>query len=212
MKKILFYLFLALLSSTMLVQSSHANAGSASQEAQSVVQASVDELIAIVSSPEYKNPDTKAQKRKEAEDSVMKAFDFEEFSTRTVGPRWRSFTAEEKTAFIAAFTNLLRNTYIDALDNYSGQTVEYLSALEGNNGTRVEIRVNIQSNGQKFPLAFRMLKKNNAWVVYDVLIENISLIKNYREQFKSILQTAAPMELSAKIQEKAEEIVQNPSN
>ncbi len=206
MKKIFLFLCVSLFSSMLLVQTSYATA---SDEARSTIEKSVNELIAIVSHPEYKNPAQHAVMRKQAEDSVMKTFDFEEFSTRTVGVRWRSFNQEEKEKFIEAFTKLLRNTYIDALDNYTGQTVEYVSALEGNNGTRVEVRAMLNSNGQKIPFAFRMLKKNEVWVVYDVLIENISLIKNYREQFKGILQSASPAELSAKIEEKANEIAQN---
>ncbi len=202
MKKLLAVLLLSLILSPF-------NAYANKDEALASIQASVNELLAIVSNPDYADPAKKPALKEQAELSVMKTFDFEEFSTRTVGARWKTFTVDQKKRFTDAFTKLLRNTYIDRLDNYAGQTIEYTSVLEGNNGTRVEIRAMLTSNGQKFPFAFRMLKKNDKWVVYDVLIENISLIKNYREQFSSILTSDAPDDLIAKIEQKALELEQN---
>ncbi len=203
MKKVIFILLLSL-----FVLPFGAEAGK--DEALSILQTKGDALFAIFNNPDYDNPAKKAEMKAKAEEIVMDTFDFEEFSTRTVGKRWRTFSEDEKTRFVLAFTHLLRNTYIGALDEYDGESIEYTSALEGNNGTRVEVRGNVTSKGKLYPVAFRMLQKNGKWVVYDVLFENISLIKNYREQFSSILATDAPDELIAKIEQKAKEVLDKP--
>ncbi len=178
----------------------------ANEDALNTIKNGINKVVSIISDPTFSDPAQHEAKSKEAEAIVMQLFDFEEFSIRTVGKKWNTFTAEQKKRFIDAFTLLLRNTYIDALDSYNGESVSYDSVIEGNNGTRVEVRTSVLANNKKIPFAFRMLKKNNVWVVYDVLIENISLIKNYREQFASFLNSSAPDELISKVEEKAREI------
>ncbi len=178
----------------------------ANEEALNRVKTSIDQVVAIVSDPSFKNPATHDAMEAKAEQIVMQLFDFSEFSARTVGRNWRNFNDDQKKRFEDAFTHLLRDTYIDSLDSYNGEHVLYDSVIEGNNGTRVEVRSFVVADNKKIPFAFRMLKKNNVWVVYDVLIENISLIKNYREQFASFLNSANPDELIAKVVEKNKEI------
>ncbi len=178
----------------------------ANQEALNTVKTSIDQVVAIVSDPTFSNPSTHAAKEAEAESIIMQLFDFSEFSARTVGRNWRNFNEDQKKRFEDAFTHLLRDTYIDSLESYNGEQVLYDSVIEGNNGTRVEVRTFVLADNKKIPFAFRMLKKNNTWLVYDVLIENISLIKNYREQFASFLNSSNPDELIAKVIEKNKEL------
>ena len=130
-------------------------------------------------------------------------FDFDEFSTRTVGPSWRKFTPEQKEGFKTAFTDLLRNTYIDTLDEYDGQKIRFTGEVVANNGKRVEVQMEFLTSKQAHPVAFRMLEKNGRWVVYDVLIEGISMIKNYRDQFRDILAKGDPQTLIERVQAKA---------
>ena len=134
---------------------------------------------------------------------MLQLFDFEEFSLRTVGQPWRKFTPEPKNAFKTAVTDLLRNTYIDTLDEYDGQKIRFTGEVSANNGNRVEVQMEFLTSKQAHPVAFRMLEKNNRWVVYDVLIEGISMIKNYRDQFRDILAKGNPQTLIERVQAKA---------
>ena len=161
-------------------------------------------ILALLNDPAFKNPETKMAIRQKVEEEILSLFDFEEFSTRTVGVSWRKFTPEQKEAFKSAFTDLLRNTYIDTLDEYNGEKVEFTGETSSNNGKRVEIQMNFLAQ-QVHPVAFRMLEKNNRWVVYDVLIEGISMIKNYRDQFRDILAKGDPQTLIDRVKAKAEE-------
>ncbi len=169
------------------------------------VEKSVSAILGMIMDPAFKNPATKVQMRQKIENEVLHFFDFEEFSTRTVGAAWRDFSPEQKQRFITAFTDLLRNTYIDKLDAFNGGQMVYTGEIADDSGNKVEVQAQLQTGGQSYPFAFRLLQKNGKWVVYDVLIEGISLIKNYRDQFRDIMAKGSPEELIQKVEAKAAE-------
>jgi len=172
--------------------------------ARQTAEQGAERILSLLNDPAFKAPETKPAIRQKIEEELLTLFDFEEFSTRTVGPSWRKFTPEQKEAFKKAFTDLLRNTYVDTLDEYNGEKVEFTGETSSNKGKRVEIQMNFLAK-QVHPVAFRMLEKNNRWVVYDVLIEGISMIKNYRDQFRDILSKGDPQSLIERVKAKAEE-------
>lgn len=173
--------------------------GSARQAAEQGAQ----NILSLLNDPAFKNPATHAEMQKKIEDAVLQLFDFEEFSVRTVGPQWKQFSQDQKVRFQAALTELLRNSYIDTLDSYSGEKVVFSDEVSSDNGTRVEIRMNYLAKNKVYPVAFRMLVKNDTWVVYDVIIEGISMIKNYRDQFRDIMAKGDPDALIKRIEAKA---------
>ena len=179
------------------------SAHAADMTARQIAEAGAERILALLGDPAFKDPATKPAIRQKVEAEVLQLFDFDEFSTRTVGPGWRSFTPEQKEAFKTAFTDLLRNTYIDTLDEYDGQKVRFTGEVTANNGKRVEVQMEFLTSKQAYPVAFRMLEKKGRWVVYDVLIEGISMIKNYRDQFRDILAKGDPQTLIERVQAKA---------
>ena len=179
------------------------SAHAADMTARQTAEAGADRILALLNDPAFKDPATKPAIRQKVEAEVLQLFDFDEFSTRTVGPTWRKFTPEQKDAFKTAFTDLLRNTYIDTLDEYDGQKVRFTGEVVANNGKRVEVQMEFLTSKQAYPVAFRMLEKRGRWVVYDVLIEGISMIKNYRDQFRDILSKGDPQTLIERVQAKA---------
>ena len=179
------------------------SAHAADMTARQTAEAGADRILALLNDPAFKDPATKPAIRQKVEAEVLQLFDFEEFSQRTVGPNWRKFTPEQKSSFKTAFTDLLRNTYIDTLDEYDGQKVRFTGEVVANNGKRVEVQMEFLTSKQAHPVAFRMLEKNDRWVVYDVLIEGISMIKNYRDQFRDILAKGDPQTLIERVQAKA---------
>ena len=126
-----------------------------------------------------------------------------------MGARWRSFTPQQQKQFSDAFADLLISTYVNKIDGYNGEQVVYVGELSSASGDRTEVRTVItMKDGKKVPVAYRMLPKDGGWRVYDVLIENISLVKNYRTQFQDILNSASPDQLIERVRAKAREVRQ----
>ena len=176
-------------------------------QARQTLETAVNRILDAIRNPDYVNPNTRAPLRRQIEDEVYHIFDFGEFSSRTVGPRWRSFSAEQKKAFSDAFADLLLNTYLNKITGYNGETVAYTGETVSPDGDKVEVRTVItMKDGKKTPVNYRMLYKDGSWRVYDVIIENISLVKNYRTQFQDILNSASPEELTARVSAKAREV------
>ncbi len=197
-KSFLFFLFLFLMASPL-------PAFSAELTARQTAEAGAEHILALLNDPDFKTAEGKPAIRKKIENAVLELFDFDEFSTRTVGPSWKKFTPEQKSEFKTAFTDLLRNTYIDTLDEYNGQKIRFTGEISSGNGKRVEVQMEFLADQKAYPVAFRMLEKNGRWVAYDVLIESISMIKNYRDQFRDILAKNSPQELIERVKTKAEE-------
>ncbi|MEI3479767.1 MAG: ABC transporter substrate-binding protein [Bilophila sp.] len=105
-----------------------------------------------------------------------------------MGRNWPTFSEAQKQRFDTAFANLLLITYLDKVQGYNGEKIAYTGEVMSSKGDRAEIQTVVTlSDGKAVPVAYRMMLKNGRWVVYDVLIENVSLIKNYRSQFQDVL-------------------------
>lgn len=177
-------------------------------DARQALATSVDRIMADIKNPDFLNPATRGPLRARIEDEVYHIFDFGEFSSRTVGPRWRSFSAEEKKRFSDAFANLLFNTYLNKVTGYNGESVIYNGETVSPNGNLVEVRTTLAfKDGKRTPVNYRMIYKDGSWRVYDVIIENISLVRNYRTQFQDILKNATPDQLIERINQKAKEVI-----
>lgn len=180
-----------------------------SSPARQALETATNRILACIKNPDYVNPATRGPLRQQIEDEVLHIFDFSEFSSRTVGPRWRSFTQQQKKQFSDAFADLLITTYVNKIDGYNGEQVVYAGEVSSAAGDRTEVRTVItMKDGKKVPVAYRMLPKDGIWRVYDVLIENISLVKNYRTQFQDILNSASPDQLIERVRAKAQEVRQ----
>lgn len=185
------------------------SASPAVSAARQALETSTNRILACIKNPDYVNPATRGPLRQQIEDEVLHIFDFREFSSRTVGPRWRAFTPDQQKRFSDAFADLLITTYVNKIDGYNGEQVIYTGELSSTDGDRTEVRTVItMKDGKKVPVAYRMLPKEGGWRVYDVLIENLSLVKNYRTQFQDILNSASPDQLIERVRAKAKEVRQ----
>lgn len=177
-------------------------------KARQALDTSINRILSTLRNPDYVNPATRGPLRRQIEDEVEHIFSFTEFSSRTVGPRWKSFSETQKKEFSAAFAELLLNTYLNRITGYNGETMTYSGETVSPNGDRVGVKTILTlRDGKKIPIEYRMLEKNGHWYVFDVIIENISLVKNYRTQFQDILNTATPDQLIARVREKAAQII-----
>jgi phospholipid transport system substrate-binding protein len=142
-------------------------------------------LIDILLDPSLKGEEHKVERRAKIMGHVVKGFDFREMSQRVVGKEWKDLPQEKQDHFQTLFTKLLENAYIGKFENYSGQEIQYTG--ERLKDDRAIVSTQIENNGQLMPVDYIMTKKEDRWMVYDINIEGVSLVRNYMEQFKSIL-------------------------
>jgi len=167
------------------------------------VKATTDKIIAIVSNPALKAPEKKEEKAGLIRAAVDERFSWEEMSKRTLARHWSARTPEEKKEFIDLFGKLLERTYLDKVEGYSGEKVLYAEeAVDGNYAT-VSVKI-ITTKDTEIRVLYRLKKDKNDWLVYDIVIEGVSLINNYRKQFNSIIVRESYSDLVEKLREKVE--------
>lgn len=149
------------------------------------LQPTLDKLIKLLADDSLKGDEHKSVRREEIMSTISVKFDFREMSKRILSKTWNSINSEEKDYFTKQMTKLLENNYIGQLENYSGQSIEY--NRERIKGEKAQVSTIIMSKGKKYPVHYIMLRDNEKWMVYDINIEGVSLVRNYRAEFKSIV-------------------------
>ncbi len=145
----------------------------------------LDSLVDILKDESLKGDDKKVERRKLIMKEISSGFDFREMSQRVLGRTWNTITPEQQDYFVVQMTKLLENVYVGKLETYSGQRVEFVE--ERIKGNRAQVTTLIEDQGVKLPVHYIMQKTGSKWMVYDINIEGVSLIRNYMEQFRSIL-------------------------
>jgi phospholipid transport system substrate-binding protein len=150
------------------------------------IRETTDQLLKILEDPALQAPERVAERNRLIRQAVDESFDWVEMSRRTLGRHWVKLSEEERKEFIEVFTDLLERTYLDQVHDYSGVSVNYEGEkVEGEYGT-VQVRVTAKET-RSVPVTYRVRKDRGNWYVYDVVVEGVSLINNYRTQFNSIL-------------------------
>lgn len=181
LRKAVLKLFATALLCLVFIQPVHAiNEGPTEQ-----LKPTLNKLIDIVRDPALQGEDKKQERRQIIMATVSERFDFGEMSKRVLGPTWRKIDKNEQEEFTRQMTKLLENNYIGQLENYSGESIEYVG--ERVKQERAQVSTLIENNGAKYPVHYIMAKDGDKWMVYDINIEGVSLIRNYRAEFNSIL-------------------------
>jgi phospholipid transport system substrate-binding protein len=175
-------------------------------EARDALENTINQVLTELKKPAMRDPATRQPVLANIERIIKQLFSFDELSMRTVGPKWRTFTPDQKAQFRTAFEDLLRARYLNSMDGYDGEKITYTGETASTKGDKVEIQTVVESDGKAVPVAYRMLKADR-WLVYDVIIEGVSLVQNYRSQFQSILDKDDVDTLIRMIRQKTEEIV-----
>lgn len=173
-------------------------------EPRRVLEAGINTVLADLQDPKLRTQDGREAVLKRVERTISELFDFRELSARAVGPNWKNFTPDQQTRLVDNFTTLLRETYLEKFDAYNGEQVEYTNELISTNGKRAEIQTNIVMKKNTVPINYRLINKGS-WAVYDVNIEGVSLIQNFRSQFQSVLMKGNIEQLIDLVAQKAEE-------
>ena len=163
------------------------------------IRKTTDKIITILSDPALKNE--VQTRRKMLRNTLSERFDWEEMARLSLAGHWQGLTDEEKKEFVPLFTDLLERTYMNRLENYSGDKVTYdAERVKGNYSL---VKVTIFTDKQvEIPVVYKMKKKGPEWTIYDVSIEGVSLVNNYRQQFDSIILSSSYQGLVEKLKEK----------
>jgi phospholipid transport system substrate-binding protein len=128
-------------------------------------------------------------------------FDYQEMSRRALGAPWNTLSDKDKQEFVGLFKSLLVSSYADKIETYSGEGVQYIN--ERTEKDYAEVRTKVQTGKTDIPLDYRLLNKAGDWRVYDVVVDGVSLVNNYRGQFTKILRSSGYPELVEQLRKKS---------
>ncbi len=186
----------------VLFLTSHVFAGTTNGVTEEV-RKTVDEVVRIVSDKELKKHDQK--RRQELKKTISKIFDYNEMAKRSLGRHWNQRSPAERKQFAGLFASLLENSYAGKIESYNNEKIVYLRESIDSNHAEVKSKV-ITAKRDEFTLDYRMLNENGKWMVYDVVIEGVSLVSNYRTQFNRIITSEGYPALLKKLQTKTDEL------
>lgn len=166
-----------------------------------IMKKASDEIFQIIDNRHAANTGYTDKQKKEITAIANRIFDFRRIAMLSLGRNYRKFNKDEFNRFAELFATMLQNTYIEKLEHYSGEKVIFerermLSAK------KALVETKIIHNGKEIPVDYRFFRSSTGWRGYDIVIEGISLVKNYRTQFQTILQSATPADLIKQIDEK----------
>jgi phospholipid transport system substrate-binding protein len=165
------------------------------------IKETTDKIIAILSDPALKAPDKAEEKRRRLRQVVDERFDWEEFSRRTLAKHWKKRTEKEKREFVPLFGTLIERTYMDKVEDYSGEKVSYEDEkVKGKYGL-VKAKV-VTNDKREIDVDYRLKYKGTDWYVYDVKVVGVSLVKSYRVQFNDIIMQSSYEDLVKRLKEK----------
>ncbi len=168
-------------------------------------RATVDKVLSILNNQELRSPARANERRDQLRAAIKSRFDFTEMAKRSLGSQWSRRSPQEQQEFIRLFTELLENSYLDQIESYNGEKITYGRENVDKDYAEVMTKV-VSKKGEEFSVNYNLHSANGDWKVYDVVIENISLVNNYRSQFSRILAKSSFDELLKKLDAKTPEI------
>jgi phospholipid transport system substrate-binding protein len=175
--------------------------GQASEIPTEAVRSTLTEVFRILEDEKLKDPAKLIPRRHMLEEAIASHFDYAEMSKRALAAHWVPLTASERTEFVELFKSFLSDRYAEKIEGYSGEQVGYLSErIEGN---YAEVRTELRTTKVKVPMDYRLHMKDGTWHAYDLVVDGVSLVKNYRSQFEKIIRTSSYQELVRRLRERA---------
>jgi phospholipid transport system substrate-binding protein len=167
-----------------------------------LVKSAAERAIQVLKDPKLKAPEKKTERIERLKEIINPIFDYEEMARRTMGPHWRRRTPAEQEEFYKLFRAFLEKIYSTKVDFYDGERVVFgREAIDGDYA-QVESTVT-DSKGMESPVVYRLKRTDGKWKVYDAIVENISIVNNYRSQFDRVISKSSYDELKRMLKEKA---------
>ncbi|MEK7444288.1 MAG: ABC transporter substrate-binding protein [candidate division NC10 bacterium] len=169
------------------------------------LRGAIDRVIKALDNPALKGDSKVGERRTAVRKIANDIFDFGEIARRSLGRHWQGRTDKEREEFISLFGDLLERSYISKIELYGGEKILYTNERMDAEVAVVSTKV-ITKNGTEVPIDYRLLRRGDRWLVYDISIEGVSLVSNYRTQFNKIIQTTSYGELVKKMRAKQDEV------
>ena len=169
------------------------------------LKVTIDRILAVVQDPAFRQPGKADERRQKIRGIANEVFDWQETGKRALARHWEGRSPQEREEFSKLFADLLERSYVGKIEGYSGERILY--EKETVDGDRAEVRTKLVTKaGTQIPIDYQMQKAGDRWRVYDVKIENVSLVGNYRSQFNRIIQQSGYPELVNRLKTKQEEL------
>lgn len=169
------------------------------------LKAGIDQVLAILQDPAMKQPGKAEERRQKIRTVANEVFDWQETGKRALARHWQTRSPQEREEFSKLFADLLERSYTGKIEAYSGERIVY--GEETAEGDQATVRTKlVTKSGTSIPIDYQMQKVDDRWRVYDVKIENVGLVANYRSQFNRIIQQSGYSDLIQRLKTKQEEL------
>lgn len=165
-----------------------------------VVRATLDAVFHILDDPHLKPATQAKQRRHQLEQVIAERFDYEEMSKRTLAAQWKTLSDKDRQEFVELFKAFLSDQYAARIEGYAGERVVYLS--ERTTDGYAEVRTKLVSDKMDLPMDYRLTGKQGSWYAYDVIVDGVSLVMNYRSQFRKIMAESSFEDLLRRLRER----------
>lgn len=178
------------------------------EEPIAVIKTSVEKVVSILTDPQYDPPEQIDEQREKIWEVIRPMFDFELIAKRAAGRyHWQnSFTSEQRREFTDLFAEFLANVYLSRVTgDYEKIEVEYLDQQINASGNRAQVKTVVTRGNTPTPVEYSLWRRDEGWKIYDVFVENVSLVQNYQTQFRSLLDKESGAQLIERLRDKIEE-------
>jgi phospholipid transport system substrate-binding protein len=170
------------------------------------LKGAVERVLKTLDDPALKGDARVGDRRVAVRKIANEIFDFSEIAKRSMARHWQPLSEAQRTEFVGLFADLLERSYISKIETYGGEKIQYTAERADGDFATVSTRI-VTKNGTEVPVDYRMIKRADRWLVYDVSIEGVSLVSNYRTQFNKIIQTTSYNGLVSKLRNKQDELL-----
>lgn len=169
------------------------------------VRETVTQILRTLDDPALKDPTKHAQRRRMLEDVAADRFDYAEMSKRVLGSYWKPLTDGQRKEFVEVYKGFLSDRYAGKIEDYSGQKQDVGYLTERIEGSYAEVRTELRSDKTTLPMDYRLIFKDGRWSAYDIIIDGVSLVSNYRSQFQKIIRESSYQDLLARLRDRSAE-------
>ena len=169
------------------------------------IRATVDKALLVLKDPHLKPPAKTKDRRDQLKQILFTRFDFTEMAKRALGANWRRRAPHEQEEFVRLFSDLLERAYAETIESYTDEKILYVGERLDGNYADVNSKI-VTSKGEEFSINYRAHLIGSEWRVYDVVVENISMVNNFRSQFNRVISSSSYEELVRRLKDKQADI------
>jgi len=177
-------------------------------EPRAELKETIDKVLDVLNNPAFKGDENRKVRRQKLSEIIHPRFDFAEMAKRSLARHWRRRTPEQKKEFVGVFSDLIERSYVEKIESYSNEKITYPLERVEERFAEVKTKV-VAKSGRDIPIDYRLHKTPTGWRVYDVVIEGVSLVSNYRSQFKRIIRKDSYEDLMRRMKSRQEDIKNN---